>query len=442
MPESDGTPVKRGRPPLRVRLAVVAASAVVGLLIFELLLRAAGYSYPTFYMPDPVRGYALEPGAEGWYTREGRSYVRVNSDGLRDGEHAKAKPAGTLRIAVVGDSYAEAMHVAQEETFWSQLERRLGGCAALGGRGVEVLNFGVSGYGTAQELLTLRGKVWDYAPDVVLLAVTTGNDYTDNVRALQEADDVPYFVLRGDELVLDGSFRDGAKFRLRTSLLARAGRWLYANLRFMQAFQRARHALKAQLARRRQRMQAREERARLEAARARDGGGSEPPGGPAPPSADWDGLDNMVYFEPADEAWREAWRLTERLLVEMRRDVEARGARFFVATLSNPIQVHPDPSVRADFLRRMGPGADLFYPERRYRDLGRREGLTVFELAPGLQAYADEHRVFLHGWGGDPGKGHWNENGHRVAGELLAQRLCEQLARGGGGGDHEGGTTR
>src|SRR2546426_8189504 len=44
---------------------------------------------------------------EGWYRKEGVSYVRINSDGLRDREHSKSKPADTVRVAVLGDSYSE-----------------------------------------------------------------------------------------------------------------------------------------------------------------------------------------------------------------------------------------------------------------------------------------------------------------------------------------------
>ncbi|HEX7957975.1 MAG TPA: SGNH/GDSL hydrolase family protein [Pyrinomonadaceae bacterium] len=423
-------PEKRSKPPLKVRLAVVAASAVFALLVFELFLRAAGFSYQTFYRPDPVRGYALEPGAEGWHTKEGRSYVRINSQGLRDRERERRKPEGVLRVALVGDSYAEALQVGQEDGLASVLERRLGACAALAGRRVEVVNFGVSGYSTAQELLTLREEVWGYSPDAVLLLVTTNNDVTDNVRAFKEADDIPYYVLRGDELVLDNSFRESLKFRFRTSMLARLGRWLYSNLRTAHAVQQARHVLKAKLAQRRDRQLAEAERGRREAA-ARDAANGQPApaqGEQQQPAIARSDLANMVYLEPSDEEWRTAWRLTERLLVEMRGEVEAHGAKFFVATVSNPIQVYPDAEARAAFLARLGPGADLFYPDRRFEEFGRRDGLTVFTLAPELQAYADEHKVFLHGWPGDLGNGHWNENGHRVGGELLARKLCEQLA--------------
>jgi hypothetical protein len=433
MSETESVPVKKSKPPLRVRVAVVLLSVVFALLVFELFLRVINFSYPTFYRPDAVLGYALEPGAEGWQTKEGRAYVRINSDGLRDREHAKPKPANVLRVALLGDSYAEALQVDWQDALPPLLERRLGACPAVAGRAVEVVNFGVSGYSTAQELLTLRERVWDYSPDVVLLLVTTNNDVTDNVRAYKEADDIPYLVEREGGLALDNSFREEFKFRLRTSAVARVGRWLYSHLRFVQALQKARHVFKARLAQRRDRQLAEEAERARRAAAARTGPGAQTPLGQTQVEQQQQtaiarsDLANMVYVEPSDEGWRAAWRLMERLLVEMRGEVESHGAKFIVVTGSNPIQVFPDPSGRAAFLARLGPGADLFYPERRFEEMGRRQGLVIISLAPELQAYADERRVFLHGWPGDIGNGHWNENGHRVAGELLAQKMCERL---------------
>src|SRR2546421_5817239 len=244
-PASDSEKLK---PRLRVRVAVVASSLTVALLIFEVFLRAIGFTYPVFYQPDEARGYALRPGMEGWYRKEGEAFVRINGDGLRDREHSKQKPPDTLRVAVVGDSYAEAFQVDEEKAFWSVMGRRLQDCPAMAGRRVEVINFGVSGYGTAQELLTLREKVWDYSPDIVLLAVTTNNDVLDNSRALKQTDEIPYFTLDGDQLVPDNSFRDAASFRLRDSALNRTGRWLRDHLRFVQAIHLAHAAFKSKLA--------------------------------------------------------------------------------------------------------------------------------------------------------------------------------------------------
>jgi hypothetical protein len=403
-----------------VKLAVVASSLVVGLLIFEVFLRAIGFTYPVFYQPDEARGYALRPGMQGWYRKEGEAFVQINSDGLRDREHSKEKPPGTFRIAVVGDSYAEAFQVSREKAFWSVLERRLGNCPSLQGRRVEVINFGVSGYGTAQELITLRERVWAYSPDLVLLAVTTNNDVLDNSRALKLTDEIPYFTLRDGRLVLDNSFRDARSFRLRDSALNRAGRWLRDHLRFVQAVHLAQVALKS----------------RLDAWRhgsgAQDSRKDAAAQSPAPPAqqqqegapTDELGAANVIYREPSDDTWRDAWAVTEKLLATMNAEVKEHRARFYVVTLSNGIQVYPEASARRAFAERLGV-EDLFYPERRFRALGEREGFPVLNLAPDLQAYADERKLFLHGFGRELGNGHWNEEGHRVAGELVADWLCD-----------------
>jgi hypothetical protein len=131
----------------------------------------------------------------------------------------------------------------------------------------------------------------------------------------------------------------------------------------------------------------------------------------------------LVYREPSDGVWEEAWLVTEDLIVLMRDEVEARGAKFLVVTLSNGGQVHPKPAAREEFARRVAAN-DLFYPDLRIRKLGERVGFTVLNLAPALQAYAESRGVFLHGFGSDLGNGHWNEAGHRAAGELLAEHLC------------------
>ena len=166
----------------------------------------------------------MTPGLEGQFQREGGSYVRINSDGFSDREHTRTKPANTLRIAVLGDSFTEAMQLPFEQTYGFLLEQKLQQCNALRGQRAEVINFGVSGYGTALELLTLRQKVWDYSPDIVLLAFTTHNDVFDNSRALSQGEEVPYFVYRNGELTYDESFRDSKLYRQRDSRMNRAGR--------------------------------------------------------------------------------------------------------------------------------------------------------------------------------------------------------------------------
>ena len=285
----------------------------------EIFLRVIGYSYPLFYTTDYYRGFALQPGVEGHYQREGESYVRINSDGLRDREHAKAKPADTVRIAVLGDSFSEAMHVPMEQTFWSLLERKLQECNAFPGKNVEVINFGVSGYGTAQELMTLRQKVWDYSPDLVVLAFTTYNDIYDNSRALSRTEEVPYFVYRNGELTYDASFRDSRTYRQRDSKLNRFGRWLHNGLRVVQLVHYVQFVAKLKLT-------DWKNKRRLAEAQTKPASGNPV----TVRNAEDIGIDNMIYIEPRDENWKEAWRVTEGLIKQMRDDVAQKKARFLI----------------------------------------------------------------------------------------------------------------
>ncbi len=390
------------------KVALILFGLLIGVIIAELGLRAAGYSYPGFYMPDATRGHALIPGMEGWYRKEGEAHVRINSAGQRDRERTKVKAADTIRIAVIGDSHAEAFQVPVEQAFWSIMEENLRASGSIPGKQIEVLNFGVSGYGTATELLTLRERVWDYAPDIVLLAVTTNNDVVDNSRALKKTAEVPYFVYREGKLVLDDSFRTSRAFLLRQSKLSRFGRWIKDHSRFLQAINEAHHRFKTLLA----------SKSRINTSSA------EPTATKSDVSARSEelGTDNIVYLEPNNPVWNDAWLVTEGLILVMRDEVSARGAKFVVVTLSNGPQVLPDPNARQAFMRRLGID-DLFYPDRRIRSLCIRENIPVITLAPELQAYAEKSGSFLHGFGSDLGNGHWNAVGHRVAGELIAQKL-------------------
>jgi len=174
---------------LRKPIVLVGVAAVIALAGLELFLRATGFSSPVWYQSDPVLGWTLRPGASGWYNREGRALVQVNSAGQRDREHALQKPAGVYRIAVLGDAYAEAMQVPMESTYWAQLPGLLGSCGFQQGKRIEVLNFGVRDYGTAQIYLTLERTAIRYAPDLVLLQFD--HDVRDNSPALDPIRDRP-----------------------------------------------------------------------------------------------------------------------------------------------------------------------------------------------------------------------------------------------------------
>ena len=380
-------------------LVLAALSVAVAVLLGEVALRLVGFSYPNFWRPDPLTGTVLAPGMQGWWTDEGRAYVKVSSQGLRDHEHSVAKPAGTYRIAVLGDSYAEALQVDLEHAFWALLPKKLEACGFGGGRKVETVNFGVSGYGTGHELLTLQHRVWPYSPDMVLLAFFPGNDVRNNSKAL-EGEKRPYFSLKDGKLLLDAAFRDDPQFKEKQHIARQRAHLqelrLYQLLRRVRAGSIAQHAHNAPAA----------------AAIAAGAALTEP------------GLDEQVFHEPRDARWRDAWELTDHLVAAVSEETKSHGARFVLAVVSTPGSVYPDPGMRSRYAKSLGVNS-LFYPEERLQRLGEAAGFEVLTLAPPMQKRADATKVYFHGFSNTrPGFGHWNDAGHAAAADLIAERLC------------------
>ena len=122
-----------------------------------------------------------------------------------------------------------------------------------------------------------------------------------------------------------------------------------------------------------------------------------------------------------------AWRVTEGLLHLMRDECTRMHTPFAIVTLTAGNQVTPVPEEKEEVLRRLGV-SDLYYPERRLSELGRREGVPVLNLAPPMAKQAEEQHIYFHSEGGQLGIGHWSEAGHAAAGELIASWLARRLA--------------
>jgi hypothetical protein len=375
---------------------LVAASIGFSLLAFELGLRAIGWTEPVWFQPDAQLGWRMRPGLAGWYTQEGRGFVRVNAQGMRDREHLIDKPAGVYRIAVLGDSYAEARQVEREQAFWALLPGELAACGFQPGMRIEVLNFGISGYGTAQEYLMLESTAMRYRPDLVLLQFTNGNDVRNNSFALEPEKDRPFFMLAGDgELRIDESFATSPGFRARSSFSSELTRKLTDRSRVLQL---ARHVKQKPFF-------------PFPKAQAAQTGLEQ-------------GLETAVLAEPRDALWEDAWRVTEGLIAKTGEFARRNGARFAVVTVPYAIQVHPDARLRASVQEKLGV-ADLFYPDRRVAALGKKGEVLVMPLAPEMQALAEKSGTYFHGFGeANLGSGHWNAAGHQAAAAIIARRLC------------------
>jgi len=168
-------------------LTALAASAVVVLAIGEVVVRVAYgrdmVMFPRYHTGARYGEYLLRtirPHSTFQHTsRDGTWEFVTNGRGFRDTrEFSYDKPPGTVRVLALGDSHTQGYEARQDHVFSAVLERY------LRHRGVqaEVLNTGVSGFGTAEELLFLENEGVRYHPDYVVLALYA-NDYMDNVKA-------------------------------------------------------------------------------------------------------------------------------------------------------------------------------------------------------------------------------------------------------------------
>ncbi len=93
-----------------------------------------------------------------------RLSVKINSKGFRTGEFFSAKPEGVFRVICLGGS-TTVIGRTNRETYPAILEKTLRD--SLPGTETEVLNLGISRYGT-RDVVNLAGEAAGYRPDLVL----------------------------------------------------------------------------------------------------------------------------------------------------------------------------------------------------------------------------------------------------------------------------------
>ncbi len=164
---------------LGIGIAIIAYAMVFG----EFFLRA--------FAPQPLVPRYVTGGADGiranianvafrQATQEVDVMVRYNDRGMRDDRPAPplAKAPGECRVALVGDSYFVGFESDFPHAFGSQLEDRL----AAARTPARVLDFAVSGFGTAEDLIVIQRRVAAWRPDVVIMS-WHASDPDDNIRS-------------------------------------------------------------------------------------------------------------------------------------------------------------------------------------------------------------------------------------------------------------------
>ena len=173
----------------RARYRGVARRTFIGiaLLVYSVLL-AEGFIRifdPQAVMPRYITGTAWGvrgniPNSHYWHhTPEVDVQYRINDQGLRaNRDYPLQKSAETCRIGLFGDSFFFGLEADYKDTFGALLEQHL----REAGFNLEVLNFAVGGFGTAEMLQTYDKFGVKFDPDIVIFS-WEASDFDDNVRS-------------------------------------------------------------------------------------------------------------------------------------------------------------------------------------------------------------------------------------------------------------------
>jgi hypothetical protein len=366
-------------------------SSVFSVALAEISL---GYFYPQpvshqrlFCQYDPVLGWKHIPGATGRYrTAEYQTTEHFNSKGIRGPEVAYDKGENEYRVLILGDSFAEGYSVTFDRLFSQVLKRRLNGQSKKKVPAYEVINAGTGGWSTDQELLFFQGEGKKYRPDLTILFFYE-NDVWDNTQTRYWRGYKPLFKLAGEDLVLTHvpvplpaaalkQTQTKAPFVARTRLAALFRRAVQ-NPRLSGRFSGRTGMAKTQR-----------------------------------PDDEF-----RIFKKNLDPDYRNAWKLTERILIELKKETDTIGSRFLVFLVPDRSAIEPRVWKRA--LAQYGLDASEWDSTQVGNELKAICDRNRIDYLDPTNRFIDERRRNGQKEAYFPGDRHWNAVGHAIVANVL-----------------------
>jgi lysophospholipase L1-like esterase len=380
---------------------LLAFGLCLGVATSEMLVRLVVPLSDFLWQWDPLIGMKLIPGKHGRSVKAGLYDVdvEVNSVGFRDQEHTLGKPSGTCRIAILGDSFMEALQVPFESSTTHRLQKEL----QTSGLSSETMNFGVSGASTAREYLTMRSYALPYRPDLVVLFFVV-NDFGGNTRELKGLSYLPYPQTKPDgTLVVDEKGHPVfAPFYDQQSRFPALATWLRDYSKTYRLIRELMDTLPTP--------------ADTWDRVVRASGSTAVPQDVSASNADLGPYE--IYRSQLKAKWSKATRVTEQLLVEMRDLATENGAEFAVVLVPPAFEVYPErwrelldltPQMKEAELQPDQPLGNL----QRFLDENR---VRVINLLPDFTAHVREaSNLYLRD------DGHWTAAGHAIAAHAVSE---------------------
>lgn len=376
---------------LKARLFLLTVGLLAGLFLSEAALRLFAPQVrrlPRVWRYDSDLGWEHIPLARGrMIAPEYDVDIAINAAGQRDRDYETQRQPDSWRLLAIGDSYVEGWGVPLEATVAKRLEDMLQ--QRRPDITVEVINMGVSGYGTDQELLYFEREGRLYQPDDVLVFFYA-NDLWNNVSQVgigAEEGFKPYFVLTpGGGLRLAGvpvpkvpSWDEA--WRATRPWPQRLRRYLHRHCHLYVLVQQAFFPPLGPLEKRQRYYQA-------------------------------------LYETDISGRWQEHWELTGRLLREFDLQVQRAGARMHVVYIPAMAQVYAGEWERRLRLNRLEEiDLDRAKPSRQLAAFAGRHDLSFLDLYPVFLDHPETEPLYY------TQDTHWTEAGHELAAQTVAAFL-------------------
>ena len=160
-----------------LNLGILLVTCAVSLAAAEMLswvVKPVGRSSITDMQGNPINIAIADDDLKGRlrpnlkYRQKSREYeivISTNGQGFRGNQTFQPPSTHVFRIIVLGDSFTFGLGVPFENTYSKKLEKLLRDNVT---KDIEILNLGVPGYTTAQELLLFK-KFRHLGPDLIIL---------------------------------------------------------------------------------------------------------------------------------------------------------------------------------------------------------------------------------------------------------------------------------